>query len=372
MKEDIKYDYWWAGMERSYPGQTGLIAESAGSTKRLYEMEKCDLINIEGISEKYADDIIRKRSKWDIDAEYDKLLASGIKFMPWYSDEFPKRLLSFKGHPFAIFTLGNIPDDDGMSVALIGARNCSEYGRMMAKKLGNDLAAFGVQIVSGMAYGIDGISQTAALDAGGRSYAVLGCGVNTCYPASNRRLYERLKENGGIISEYGMYTRPQACLFPPRNRIISALSDAVVVIEAREASGTMITVDMALEQGRDVAVVPGRVTDPLSTGCNKLWKQGAVPVTSAEDIMYLLNNEWEYKNKGSAAVKVKMSAEEKAVYEHLEPYAVSIGEISEKVSLPFRQVICILVDLCVKGLASEVGKGSYVRIKDCEAVLFYS
>lgn len=370
MIKDIKYDYWWAGMERSYPGRVKYTAEAAGSTRRLYEMEREELINIEGISEKYADDIIRKRDKWDIDAEYDRLLESGIRFIPWYSKMYPKRLLSAEGHPFAIFVIGELPEEDEKSIALIGARNCSEYGRMMAKKLGGDLAEMGVGIVSGMAYGIDGISQTAALDAKGKSYAVLGCGANICYPASNRRLYERLKESGGIISEYGLYTQPKAGNFPQRNRIISALADAVVVIEARENSGTMITVDMALEQGKDVAVVPGRVTDPLSTGCIKLWKQGAVPVTSADDIMYMLDNEWGYGNKKSVNPRVSMTADEKAVYDRLEPYAVSAGEISDGTGLELRRVICSLVELCIKGLAAEVGKGSYVRIKDCEAVLF--
>jgi DNA processing protein len=136
-----------------------------------------------------------------------------------------------------------------------------------------------------MARGIDGIAQKAALDAGGKSYAVLGCGVDICYPEENRDLYERLQQQGGILSEYPPGMQPIAKLFPPRNRIISGLSDLVLVIEARKRSGTLITVDMALEQGREVYALPGRVSDALSDGCNRLIRQGAGPATCPEDIL---------------------------------------------------------------------------------------
>lgn len=367
-KQDIKYDYWWAGMERVCHGRMMQIAQAAGSARRLFEMDRDELVLIGGISDKYADDIIRKRSKWNIDEEYDKLLETGIEFIPFYDVRYPKRLSGLTGHPFALFLLGELPPDDKLSVAVIGTRNCSGYGRMMAGRFGSDLASYGVSVVSGMAYGIDGIGQEAALNAGGMSYAVLGCGVNRCYPASNKRLYERLKAQGGIISEYGLYTEPAASLFPPRNRIISGLSDAVLVVEAREKSGTMITVDMALEQGREVCVVPGRITDPLSTGCIKLWKQGATPVTCAEDIMYMLDEMFEINKKKAELKTVELPAVQKCLYEHLEPYAKSIGQLSDETQTEFREAVCALVELCIKGLACETGKGYYVRIKECKAV----
>ncbi|MCR4806233.1 MAG: DNA-processing protein DprA [Lachnospiraceae bacterium] len=364
MIEDIKYDYWWAGMKRSVPGHTKKIAENAGSTRYLYEADREDLIAIDGISEKYADEIIEQRSRWDIDREYDDFAGRGIRFIPFYSDEYPARLKGISGHPFALFVLGDLPGDDIPSVAIIGARNCSQYGRLNASRFGADLAGYGVQTVSGMAYGIDGISQEEALNAGGRSFAVLGCGVNKCYPPSNRNLYERLKKEGGIISEYGLYNEPLANMFPARNRIISALSDVVLVIEARERSGTMITVDMALEQGRDVAIIPGRISDPLSTGCINLWKQGAYPVTCAEDIMYLLDENFENKKKTVIRPRIKLPPDEKVVYRDLEPYAKSIGQITDEVGLELRKVITALVELSIKGLARETGKGCYVKVKD--------
>jgi len=168
---------------------------------------------------------------------------------------------------------------------VIGARECSEYGRYVAEVLGKELGENGIQVVSGMARGIDGISQAAALKAGGFSVGVLGCGVDICYPAENRRLYEWLEHSGGLLSAYAPGTEPKPGNFPPRNRIVSGLADVLVVVEARQKSGTLITVDMALEQGREVYVVPGRITDRLSDGCHRLLRQGAGVVTSPREFI---------------------------------------------------------------------------------------
>ncbi|MCR5508546.1 MAG: DNA-processing protein DprA [Lachnospiraceae bacterium] len=368
MTDEVLYDYWWAAMPRANHVRVGAIAFAAGSTRRLFEAGKSELMSIEGISEKHADDIIKRRSGWDPEGEYDKFINTGARFVPWYSDEYPKRLKDIHGKPFALFAAGSLPDDGAMSVAVIGARNCSGYGRMMAQKFGSDLGAAGISVISGMAYGIDGISQTAALDAGGVSFGILGCGVNTCYPSSNRKLYDRLKESGGVISEYGIYTEPRACFFPARNRIISALSDAVVVIEARKESGTMITVDMALEQGREVAIVPGRITDPLSTGCISLWKQGAVPVTCAEDVISLVKGSYSVSENEPVLMKVSLPDDEKKIYALLEPYAISVGELSDMAGMELRKVLLSLVELCLKGLAAEVSTGHYVKVRECLVV----
>ncbi len=199
----------------------------------------------------------------------------GIRVLRRQDREYPGRLKEIPNPPEKLYVLGRVPGERRPAVAVIGARDCSEYGRYVAAGLGAALGSSGIQVISGMARGIDGIGQEAALDAGGSSFAVLGNGVDVCYPAGNRQLYEKLKARGGILSEYPPGTPPLPGHFPLRNRIVSGLSDAVVVVEAREKSGTLITVDMALEQGREVYVVPGRVTDPLSVGCNRLLKAGA-------------------------------------------------------------------------------------------------
>lgn len=221
---------------------------------------------------------------YEIHTEYERMCRRGICLVTKEETGYPDKLRTIPDAPRALYYAGKLPDG-GISVAIVGARECSEYGRYMARQFGKQLTEAGIRVVSGMARGIDGISQESALAEGGYSLGVLGCGVDICYPESNRELYERLLVQGGICSEYPPGTEPRAVLFPPRNRIISGLADAVLVVEAREKSGTLITVDMALEQGREVYAVPGRVTDPLSQGCNRLIRQGAGLVGSPQQLM---------------------------------------------------------------------------------------
>ena len=211
------------------------------------------------------------------------------------------------------------------AAAIIGARLASGYGREQARRFSRRLSSRGITIISGMAMGIDGIAQKAALDAGGKTCAVLGCGVDICYPEENRDLYERLLKEGGLISEYPPGMPPQAKLFPQRNRIISGLSDLVLVIEARKQSGTLITVDMALEQGREVFALPGRVSDALSDGCNRLIRQGAGAATCPEDIL-----EYFYGPGSEEAGKCKRKAAEDPQKVHGKPGRTGMGEKPEK------------------------------------------
>lgn len=204
----------------------------------------------------------------------DRLTESGILFCHKQEEIFPERLQNIPDPPLGFFYKGSLMREPG-AVAVIGARECSCYGQAMAKALGEALGQRKIAVVSGMARGIDGIAQAAAMAAGGTSYGVLGCGVDICYPGSNRRIYENLIQNGAVLSTYPPGTQPKAINFPPRNRIVSGLADVVVVVEAGRKSGTLITVDMALEQGKEVWVVPGRMDDRLSMGCNRLISQGA-------------------------------------------------------------------------------------------------
>lgn len=203
-------------------------------------------------------------------------------------EKYPERLKNIPLSPSKLYVRGALPKDDVPSVAIVGARNCSLYGQDMAKWFATELALNGVQIVSGMARGIDGISQWTALRAGGESFGVLGCGTDICYPPENYGIYESLLKNGGIISEFPSSTQPIARNFPSRNRIISALADILIVVEAREKSGTIITVDYALSQGKEVFAIPGRLGEPLSAGCNALIYMGASMALSPADILEAL------------------------------------------------------------------------------------
>ena len=235
-------------------------------------------------SEKWST-YLAARAEDAVKRAYEELTAKGIFFYPEYHPLYPEKLRAIPSRPFGLFVKGRLPAPEKRSLAIVGARDCSEYGRYVAGYFAKKLAQSGVSVISGLARGIDGIAQRAAIEAGGESFGVLGCGVDICYPKSNEGLYRMCEECGGIVSSYLPGTPPAPGLFPPRNRIISGLSDGILIIEAREKSGTIITADLALEQGKDVFVIPGRVTDRLSDGCNGLIRQGASLIQSPEQLL---------------------------------------------------------------------------------------
>lgn len=302
-----------------------------------------------------------------------------IRILRRQDREYPGRLREIPDSPKELYVLGRVPGEQIPTVAIIGARDCSEYGKYVAAGLGAVLGRNGIQVISGMARGIDGIGQEAALDAGGSSFAVLGSGVDICYPVGNRRLYEKLKMSGGILSEYPPGTPALPRHFPPRNRIVSGLSDAVVVVEAREKSGTLITVDMALEQGREVYVVPGRVTDPLSVGCNRLLKLGAGLFLNGMEFLGELRQICEKRGiqaepggkggmepeaLGLTEVQSALLAEKpelSAVYGVLDFTPSSVEQIKERLPKRYKeeQISVHLIRLCLEKLAVQVSPGQF-------------
>ncbi len=278
-----KYLYWLDCIEGLGANSKRNLIEAFGSAREVfYAPEKLVQYILES---KKMLKLSEARKRRDMDAVYEALLQDNIRFVSCFESKFPEKLKVIPDEPFMVYYKGKLPEERIPSVAIIGARECSAYGEFIAKELGTGLGEQGIQVISGMAKGIDGISQMKALEAGGCSFAVLGCGVDVCYPKSNQRLYNELLVKGGIISTYPPGTAPQARLFPARNRIVSGLADVLVVIEARHRSGTSITVEMALEQGKDIFAVPGRVTDRLSDGCNKMIKEGAHVLLSPEDFL---------------------------------------------------------------------------------------
>ncbi len=334
-------------------------------------------------------------------------MAETIHYIRRNSDYFPLRFEGLSDVPMGLYCIGNLPDDNIPSVAVVGARSCSSYGRKTAFALGKFLAEHGVQVVSGMAMGIDSSAQEGALAAGGKTFAVLGCGVDICYPRTSYAVYDALAVRGGIIAEVEPGTKPLGYNFPRRNRIISALSDIVIVVEAREKSGSLITVDCALEQGRTVYAVPGRIGDHLSDGCNYLIAQGAGILWSFEAVMEELEGMAalrkakarhrafqstqitgsmqvrEQRLNGGSAPPVKFhqmtltfdsDEAEKTVQENvlLSPAAKKLysclssdpqgaDELSQKTSLPVAQVMSAAVELLMEGCIHEVGKNQFVR-----------
>ena len=281
--------------------------EQAGTAREIYEMARAGILE-DRLDVRYKEKAqklqVAARTE-DVTGEYERMRERGISLLTLQDAAYPRKLAAVRDAPYVLYYAGRLPEEERGAIALIGTRKCSAYGRAMAGEFGAALAEAGILIVSGMARGIDGIGQWAALQAGGYSLGVFGCGVDICYPSENMPLYERLLAEGGVCSEYPPGTAPRAALFPPRNRIISGLCDGVLVIEAKERSGTLITVDMALEQGREVYALPGRATDALSVGCNRLIRQGAALVTSPEEVLEELQAE--PTRSASAAVCVQQS-----------------------------------------------------------------
>ena len=281
-----------------------------------------------------------------------------IEEIPAFDSRFPERLREIPESPGCIYLKGRLPDPVEMTVGIIGARDGTEYGKMVARTLAKELSEYGISIISGMAYGIDTAAHEGALLGGGKTYAVLGCGVDICYPAINKKLYSKIQEEGGIISEYPEGSPPLPHHFVARNRLIAGLSDILIVVEAKERSGTFITVDRALEQGKQVFVVPGRITDPLSRGCNKLLMEGASLCLSKEDILSCFSIEAGKDNEK----KPNLKGEEKRIYNALDLEGKHIDALYKELGIPLQSLYSVLVKLEIEGYC-ESFSSSYYRKK---------
>ena len=251
------------------------------------------------------------------------------------SAEYPQKLNNYPKMPEILFAKGNLPDAKKPTAAIVGARACSPYGRIQAFRYAKILSSAGVQIISGMAYGIDAEAHKGALEGGTPTYAVLAGGVDICYPSGNRPLYARiLRENGGILSEQPPGMRARNYFFPARNRIISGLADLVLIVEAREKSGSLITAQWALDQGKIVYAVPGPVNEALSMGCHKLIYDGAGIAYSPEILLRELGFNCENKVKSPEKNDLGLASDLKLVYSCLDLRPKSTDFLIQKTGLP--------------------------------------
>lgn len=294
----------------------------------------------------------------------DEAEAAGIRWVSFEEESYPDRLRPLGDAPLGMFVKGKMPPEGKPSVGIVGARGCTPYGKMMAERFGGELGEKGIAVISGMARGIDGHAQEAALKRGGASFGVLGCGADVCYPAHHRRLYEALGEQGGILSEYPPGTPPLPHHFPLRNRLIAALSDVLLVIEAREKSGSLITVDLALEQGKDVLALPGRVGDALSAGCLGLIRQGAGVLTCCGDVYELLGMEaGGGEGPGDPERREKLSPELKQIWRHMGTDPVHIEELlAAEEDLSMGELSLRLLELERRGYIRQTAGGGYLKM----------
>jgi len=357
----MKYKYWLANISGIGNKKIDKLLQIVKTPEELYQSKDSFIRKLSCLSQADKESIIESRKHWNLDGSYENLLQKGIAIYTKDEKEYPPSLKNIADPPYQIYVKGRTPDISKKSVAIVGARECSEYGKAISKEIGYVLSQNDIQVISGLARGIDTYGHVGAIHANKDTYAVLGSGVDVCYPIENRKIYDRICENGGVISEYPPSTKPQSRLFPARNRIISALSDIVILVEAREKSGSLITADFALEQGKDIYAVPGRVNDSLSAGCNRLISQGAGIFLSVEDFIKM--NGFCMKNEQSKEIKAKnlLEKQEMVVYSCLDLHPKSMDEIISETGIGLSELSMILIDLQQKEIIRESFKNYYIR-----------
>ena len=378
MDKIIGYNYWYWLCNITKIGNSKIraILNIFGNAKEVYDASDKLLGYVQDLKEKDIISIIESKKDNDIYKNFIKMKEKAINFVHIESDNYPSKLKKIYDFPYGLYYKGNLPKENIPTVAIIGARDCSNYGREIAKMFGYEFSKLGVQVISGMARGIDSYGHVGSISAGGSTYAILGCGVDICYPKENINLYMDILENGGIISEYSPGTNPLAYQFPMRNRIISALADVIIVVEAREKSGSLITVDQALEQNKEVMVVPGRIGDRLSEGCNNLIKMGAQVIITPSDayenlgIFQYINDKLDYDNDNieveSDKNNITLACQEKMVYSCVDLFPKSINSIIEETGLDIKVIINVLLNLELRNYIREISKNYYVRVINSE------
>lgn len=314
-----------------------------------------------GLPGKVLENFLRIRKEINLDEVYNSILEKRVKVFTLKDEEYPQLLREIDHSPPVLYVRGSLLSEDEFAVAMVGTRKVTSYGQQVCRDTSTYLAGHGITIVSGLARGVDGIAHQNALKAGGRTIAVLGSGVDVIYPPEHRKLADAIIENGAVISDYPLGTQPEGVNFPPRNRIISGLSLATIVIEAGERSGALITADFALEQGRDVFAVPGNVLSPASKGTNRLIQNGAYPMVSPQEVLEVLNIPG-VKNIKKARQVLPADATEQKIMKVLNFEPVHIDEICFQAGMPVEQVSAALTMMELKGLVQHVGGMRYVAI----------
>ena len=355
--KDIKY---WVGFN-IIPGigrvKFSQLENYFGSLEDAWKASSVELRR-SGLDRSSVRAINERRSRISPDEEMEKLESFDIRVLTWHDDDYPARLKEIYDYPPLLYIRGSILDEDEWCLAVVGTRRPTVYGRQVAEEMATELARNKITIVSGLAKGIDTIAHQSTLDAGGRSIAVMGGGLDTVYPAENTGLAKSLLKQGALISEYHPGTRPRAGNFPRRNRIMSGMSLGVLVIEAGKNSGALITARLALEQNREVFAIPGSILSPASSGTNRLIQEGAKLVSDYADIL-------EELNLTAVAQQLEMkdiipsSETESLMLKHLSAEATHIDKVCRASGLPMSTVSSTLAMMELKGIVKQVGAMNY-------------
>lgn len=354
-------ELWLAGILSIGPVKTNKLLEYFKTEEEIYKAGKTALLEVEGITEKISDEIINKRKQVMIQREFEKMCEKEISLVSIHDREYPNKLKNIANPPYALFVRGRLPEENRVSIAIVGARNCSMYGKEMAFWFGKSLSNAGIQVISGLALGVDGCAHKGALSGKTSTFGILGNGIDICYPRENFGLYMSMQERGGIISEYGPGIPGRSFQFPMRNRIISGLCDGVLVVEARERSGSLITADLALEQGKEVFAIPGKIGDKLSEGCNNLVKSGAELVQSPKDILNNFHINQIFDHNKMKKNDIFLDSMEKIVYANLSLVPMHLDEILRETNLLMSDVVGVLLKLELDGFVKQTAKNYYIQ-----------
>lgn len=358
MSDLLKY---WIGFSR-VPGigpiRLRALLDHFGNVREAWGATTATLRAL-GFDRRTIESFVAVRGKLDLTAELERVDQLGIKVLTWDSPNYPSLLINIPDPPPVLYVKGEMLSRDEWALAVVGTRRSTVYGREATRALVNGLAAGGVTIVSGLARGIDTHAHEIALDAGGRTIAVLGSGVDIIYPAQNRKLAERVVENGALVSEYPLGTKPEGGNFPRRNRIISGLSLGVLVVEGSKRSGAMITADFAAEQGREIFSVPGNILSRNSDGPNQLIQHGAKLVTTIGDILEELNLTM-VAEQAEAREIIADNETEAILLRHLSFEPIHVDELGRASGLPISEVASTLTFMELKGKVRQVGMMNYV------------
>jgi DNA processing protein len=318
-----------------------------------------DELRSTGLDRRSLENLLAARAKLDLDRELERIAEVGAHVLTWDSPEYPRLLREIPAPPYVLYVKGSITVEDAWAVAVVGTRRASAYGREVTRRLVSPLARSGITVVSGLARGIDAEAHWTALKSGGRTIAVLGCGIDRVYPPEHRKLAQEIVAHGALVSDYPLGTEPEGRNFPPRNRIISGLSLGVLVVEAGMRSGARITADFAAEQGRDVFAVPGSILVRGCVGTNRLIQDGAGVVLSAEDILEELNLMMVVEQAEARQV-LPADETEAALLDHLSAEPTHVDELQQQMGLPIAQVTSTLALMELKGMVRQVGGMKYI------------
>lgn len=316
-----------------------------------------------GLSARICDRIVQLRSQVDLEKYWQRIIGQGIQVLVRDDELYPRFLREISQPPPVLYVRGELSLEDEWAVAIVGTRKLTHYGRQATEEFARQLADHHITVVSGLARGVDAIAHKTAVDAGGRSIAVLGSGVDRIYPPEHKSLAEKIITQGAVISDYAPGTAPESSNFPPRNRIIAGLSRAIIVIEAGEQSGALITAGFANDQGRDVYALPGSIFSLQSKGTNRLIQNGAKPILDIRDLLLDLQVELIQEHK-QMRITYPLDNLEQKILNLLSDQPMHVDEITLLSELPVSQVSACLSMLELKGVGRQIGGMKYVAIKD--------